>query len=243
MARDRKIPDLADMFKDHDQRIRNLESNNRIIATGIRDGALIIQDASGNTIVELGKASDGNYGVRVNDQAGNPQVRVGQLASGGYGLEAVNNVGALVSLSTLAFGMQGAQASGTMNNGSAVSSTSYITLTDGPSVSVTIGPSKRCMVIFGCSVLFSTAGAFTELPTYLTVLSTGPSGQHANTGDPTALTMTLSSAINFFHNSVGLFYGPNEGIDEAGTWTFVLQARVGNGSAFFGSGSLLVLPY
>lgn len=243
MARDRKIPDLADMFKDHEQRIRNLESNNRIINTGIQDGALIVKDASGNTIVELGKASDGNYGVRVNDQSGNPQVRVGQLNSGGYGIEAINSTGDLVSLSTLAFGIRGQQSPGDMNGGTAVTSTSYLTLPGSPSFTVTIGPSLRCIILVGVGMLRGTLGAFNAITGYTTVRGVGPSGQLTNTGDIVGVAGQFDATMDYFHDGCAAFFSTTEGLNEAGQWTFTLQCRVNAGSIFFGDGTLAVFPY
>lgn len=93
---------IADMSARQGQRISRMERLPRGRTTAvdaanfeIKDGALIIYDGAGNVIVEIGKTSDGRYGLRVNDTTGAAQVRAGQLASTDFGVEAPNGAGVL----------------------------------------------------------------------------------------------------------------------------------------------------
>lgn len=80
----------------------------------ITQGSFQVKDALGRVIVQMGLLPDGKYGLRVNDDQGNAQIRAGELLGGGYGLEAVDETGQLVSLSTLAFGMEAAMQPGSI---------------------------------------------------------------------------------------------------------------------------------
>jgi hypothetical protein len=119
----------------------------------VLEGRLEVIDASGNTIVELGKTSDGRYGLRVNNTTMDPQIRAGELASGGYGLEAVDATNQLVSLSTLAFGIRAALVSAL----GTCSSTTFgnTTGTTGPAVTTIIGPSGRAIVFLSATITCS----------------------------------------------------------------------------------------
>lgn len=115
----------------------------------ITQGSFQVKDALGNVIVRMGLLPDGLYGLRVDDAAGNPQIRAGELAIGGYGLEAVDETGKLVSLSTLAFGMESATEAGSIsvNSSSVIRDPSALALHG-----VQIGTSKRALVILSSQI-------------------------------------------------------------------------------------------
>lgn len=148
----REPADLVQRVIDLEARLSRLERTPKLgtsaIDSGgltINEGALRIQDASGNVIIELGKTSDGRYGLRVNNAGGVAQVRLGELAtgSGAYGLEAISAISGVLSVLPQ-FPVAATSAGGT-NFGS---STSYTdgSAADGPQVSCTIGPSQAAIV-------------------------------------------------------------------------------------------------
>jgi hypothetical protein len=102
----RQPPASADKYiSQQTERIAKLERLPRATTTSvdsanfvIRDGCLQVFDSAGHLIVEIGKTSDGRYGLRVNDTTGAPQVRAGQLASPQYGVEAPNGSGVLTQI-------------------------------------------------------------------------------------------------------------------------------------------------
>lgn len=110
----------------------------------ITDGAVVIKNANGNVIVELGECSDGRHGLQVYKDNGARVARIGELESaGGEGIEFVNDLGQLVRANTLAFGQQ------------AATITPFVAVTTlspawgnfgGPQVTVTVGNSGRALV-------------------------------------------------------------------------------------------------
>lgn len=160
--------DMIEQILALQRRVSELEVSRRAGNTSISEGALEVRDANGNIIVRVGllpggqygvriddpnglpvirvgQLPDGKYGVRVDDSGGNPQIRMGQLVSGGYGLEAINPANnELVSLFTMAFGLQAQFSAGTttQNTGGA-----YVEDPGGLAIrNVPIGSSRRALV-------------------------------------------------------------------------------------------------
>lgn len=72
----------------------------------ITDGAVVIKNSSGDVIVELGECSDGRHGLQVYKDNGTRVVRIGELASSSEeGIELINDIGQLVKLSDVIFGI------------------------------------------------------------------------------------------------------------------------------------------
>lgn len=102
------------------------------------------------------------YGYKVFDADGTLRIVAGQLGDGSYGLAAVNDLGQLVDLATLAFGQRTASVA---VQDATFNTTSYTDLevktaggaaTPGPEVTVTIGQSGRCKVTISAQINFST---------------------------------------------------------------------------------------
>lgn len=118
----------------------------------ITDGRLNIKNAAGQTIVEVGECSDGRHGVLVKKDTGVQVARMGELAAGGHGIEVIDEVtGALVKVSTLAFGVQAAYI-GTAQFLNGTGGAYADLATAGPSVTVTIGNSGRAIVFVSCGI-------------------------------------------------------------------------------------------
>lgn len=199
--------------------------------------AVRVRDTANRSIVELGKASDGRYGLRVNDTAGAAQIRAGELAAGGYGLEAVDAAGKLVKLSALAFGMTVASVPALQST----ASTSYTDLaTVGPSVTVTIGDSGRCLVIVSAHILIGDTDL--SLDGYASFAVSGATSISA--GDANSL-ITGTGIISSQYVGEKLAASrivPLTGLN-AGSHTFTMKYRTSTGTSFFTNRSIAVLPY
>jgi hypothetical protein len=114
-----------------------------------------------NPVLELGKVTGGQIGLRIANLFGDTMVLIGQLDPAGgfgndnYGLAAVDpDTGVLVSLQQLAFGPDGE----TILTLQSTTSTSFGDLTTvGPTVPVTVGPSGRVLVAIGAEINYNTA--------------------------------------------------------------------------------------
>lgn len=106
----------------------------------VTDGAVIIKNALGNKIIEMGECADGRHGLQVYTDAGVRVTRIGELASGSEGIEVISDTGELVRVDTLAFGLTAANNAGAFNTSSAVYTGSS------PGVTVPIGNSGKCAV-------------------------------------------------------------------------------------------------
>lgn len=118
-------------------------------------------DMYSNAVVELGKTSEGTYGLRVGDLFGNTMVLIGQLDPAGgfgsdnYGLAAVDpDNGNLVSLQQLAFGPDGETVT-TLENRTNSSFGDLATV--GPTKTITVGPSGRILISIGCDCNYNTS--------------------------------------------------------------------------------------
>lgn len=233
MSRYRTGEDREDLFKwlaKLNERVNNLESGNRVGFTAVDSGSFVVKDASGNTIVEVGKASDGLFGLTINNQGGDPQIRAGELVSGGHGLEVVNANGKLVKLSTLAFGIR----SENVNNFEGTTSIAFTNLaTIGPIVNnVEIGSSGRCLVIVsarmatnndGGSMSFDISGATTQ----------------AASGTRKLELESITAQANGSMSRVFLVVDLN-----AGLHTFTAKyASISGGTANFADRNLTILPF
>ncbi len=115
--------DLLTQIADLERRIRILESTSRLALSSIKEGALQVLDSNGVVRVKIGK--DGtDYGVKVFDAAGANAVQ----------------------LATLAFGPNYDQ----VDPEESTTSTSFTDLaTVGPTVTATIGPIGKAIVLAG----------------------------------------------------------------------------------------------
>lgn len=196
--------DLFAQLRDLERRLVALERSPQLTQASIKDGALTVFDAAGIARVKIGK--DGtDYGVKIYDAAG------------------VN----AVSLATLAFGQNYAE----VVPEESTTSTSYVDLaTVGPSVSATVGPSGRAIVLGGAYM--------TSTVTNQTVIA-GLKVDAAATFDFAALGNNTSGSIAGDH-SAGVLVG---GLS-AGAHTFKLQylQSLAAATGRFGSRWILVLP-
>lgn len=92
--------DLLERIVRLEERIKHLESGNRIGLTAVdeggidvNDGSIRIKDTTGNVIVEIGQNSDGTIGLEVFDSAGNDIIQLGRTADSRYGLRVNNTSG------------------------------------------------------------------------------------------------------------------------------------------------------
>lgn len=118
-----------------ERQVRELAAARRMEAATIGSGGLTVTDGA----------------IRVLDAGGVLKVQAGKLPDGTYGLAAVNDGGQLVTLSTLAFGLQAAVI--TTQEGR-TSSTLGDLATVGPAVTVTVGETGRCLVMVGCTASY-----------------------------------------------------------------------------------------
>lgn len=117
----------------------------------VEDGSMIVYNASGIKIVEIGECADGRHGVQVYKDNGIRVARIGELESGDEGIEFRSDTGVLVRANTLAFGAAAATDSGI------VSTTLNTFNGNTPSVTVEIGNSGRALVHMGCWIIPSGA--------------------------------------------------------------------------------------
>jgi hypothetical protein len=150
---------LYNFYNEETVRLDSSTANMRVL-----EGRLEIVNRNGEVVVEIGKTTDGRYGLRVNNNVGSPQIRAGELASGGYGLEAIDPGGMLSALSTVIFGPQVDSQDTSTDWGQVTAYTAPGDITwpttgaAGPAVTVTVGTSGRMLVIL--TALASTGGNF-----------------------------------------------------------------------------------
>lgn len=115
----------------------------------ITDGAVIVYNAAGRKIIELGECADGRHGLQVYKDNGTRVTRVGELASGSEGIETISDLGALVRVDTLAFGTKAA----TVTAGQTTTSTSFTDLaTPGPVQNADVGNSGRLLIVVSSGI-------------------------------------------------------------------------------------------
>lgn len=112
----------------------------------INDGALLIRNAAGHVIVEVGECLDGRHGVQVYKDNGQIVARIGELASGSEGIELVNDLNRLVRVSTLAFGTAAATVTTVQDR---IGTAFGDMVTVGPSATVSVGSTLRMIVGVG----------------------------------------------------------------------------------------------
>lgn len=162
----------------------------------IQDGALTIKNSAGTVILEAGECLDGRHGIQVYKDDGTRVARMGELASGDEGIEVISDIGELVRISTLAFGTQAASVA---TNQDRIGTAFGDMITVGPSVTVTIGNTRRMLV--GVSAWCNTGS------------SAGPSiGIAAACGFDVAGPSAYFRAASFFE-SVRVNTNPQSGAD------------------------------
>jgi hypothetical protein len=201
----------------------------------IRDGALLIYNANGNRIVELGECADGRHGLQVYKDNGARVARVGELESGTEGIETIDDFGNLVRISTLAFGTQAANIAFTENR----IGVAYGDLaTPGPVVSVVVGNSRRMIVGVGswCSNAASTVIASAGFDV------AGPGGYFAGASFLRSVGMAGNSGI-VAGGATKLFLV--DGLPQAGTYFIAMKysSQSATQTAQFSDRHLIVMPF
>lgn len=204
MAGQQLPDDLFAWLRDLDRRLVALERSPQLTQASVKDGALTVFDAAGVARVKIGK--DGSdYGVKVFDAAGLNAVTLAQLAF--------------------------AQSFVQVDAAESTTSTTFVDLaTVGPSLTVTVGPSGRAVVL---------GGAFTQC----TVTNqTAVIGLKIDAGAPItfgALSNNTGGALQ-----VSVAAGYLAGGLAAGSHTFKLQYRqtLGGSTATWEARWLMVFP-
>jgi len=232
--------DLFDRLIEMEERIARMERTPSIPNTAIDRGGMTIKDGSGNTVVEVGTTSDGRIGLRINDTSAAPQIRLGQLASSGYGLEIVEpGTSHLVNLATLAFGIRSSNV--VTQESLAGGSSAYTNLaTPGPSVTVDVGDTGRCIVMIGAAI---TPGSGTTA--LMGVDVSGPTNRPAVAGSATdfdgaylfspSSPNTIAAAFSRIQLQEGL---------TPGTYTMMIKYRVaGASTCFWSNRNIVAIPF
>jgi|SRR5882757_4349437 len=174
----------------------------------ITDGAVIVKNANGNVIVELGECSDGRHGLQVYKDNGLRVARIGELESpGGDGIEFVDDAGLLVRANTLAFGIAAA------SNAGGISTFSDVYSAGSPIVqaTVTIGDTGRAIVHIGAWLIMTDAsntsggsmgygisGATTRAVSNIDAISSGLGQQNFGYGRSFLVTGLNPGVTNFY---------------------------------------------
>ena len=201
----------------------------------VTDGALIIYNASGQKILEIGECADGRHGMQVYTDAGVRTARVGELAAGGHGIEVIDEAnGNLVKISTLAFGTKGATVTAAQNIGSNTGGAFVDLATVGPTASnVVIGNSGRCVVLITCGINALSSGGYNA--------GFAISGATTVAAD-VARSVALTGNINFLPSeTIGggwIVTGLN-----SGTHTITVKYASTGSSALFFNRTLVVIPF
>jgi hypothetical protein len=206
-------------------------------------------DMFSNAVVELGRTSEGTYGLRVADLFGETKVRVGQIDPAGgtgsenYGIALENPSGQLVKLEDFIFG----PISNGVNTAQSTSSLSYVDLaTVGPSVTVTIGQTGRAMLILSARIGWSVAddqagGAMGVELTGANVATPGGSGEPGLSKYSEVSTGGAVARADFDYSSFVHFY---EGLTPGETtFTCKYKSLVSGASADFQERKIAILPY
>lgn len=237
----------------------HLEVPKQVQSSDIKDGSLIVYDASGTAVVRLGKLTDGSYGLQllsgatvfsqlsgstldVRDAEGDLRVRIGKDGSD-YDVKVYSTTGTNpVMLSTLAFGLQAATNDATGTRALA----SYGDLTGGgavgPAVTATIGPSGRAVVWFGCEMIIDGNNTVSE------------QGQvsFAVSGATTIAASDARSCSAILQNSTETGIGQWQGTLSrvvvesaltAGSNTFTLKYKTNSGTVSYLSRWIVVQPF
>lgn len=196
----------------------------------ITDGALIIKNASGNKIVEIGECADNRHGIQVYKDNGVRVARIGELASGTEGIEVIDEVtGELVRVSTLAFGT----VAHTISTPESTAVTSFTNLaTVGPFVTVNIGNSGRAIVMISSGINAGAAGGAS-----IGVDIAGPGGWFWGAGG----NRTLS--VEDGNWSLGKSFLVEGLVAGANTFQMKYMNGAGAGSALFYDRHIAVMPY
>lgn len=219
----------------------NWQSNTgKLIVNGnggieINDGRLVVKNASGNTILELGECADGRHGVQVYKDDGTRVARMGELASGAEGIEVVDDLGNLVRVSTLAFGWR-ASSVATAEDRIGVAFGDMITA--GPEVTVTVGNSRQMVVMVGSWCNTTGTGS---LPRAAFQVS-GPSGYFAAASTFRSVSIQGTSGSLSAGASKAFLV---DGLPQAGNYTVRMVYSSGSGTnlAQFADRHLVVMPF
>jgi hypothetical protein len=201
--------------------MRELLAGRRLEAASIGEGGITINGGA----------------LRVVDGTGALVAQVGALGDGSFGVAAINPATSdLVSLTTLAFGMRDQTAGGAIS----VTSTTYVSDASGPQVEVTVGPSRRVLVLVCAEVRIISTGGFPSAEGKMSVNISGPDlnltlGDGAGPSHSGAATTGTTS-------TVFAVIGPSV-IPAAGTYTIAARYRVNGGEASIQNRKIVALPY
>lgn len=221
----------------------------------VTDGRFLVRDSSNAIIMEIGKrVTDpaGGYGLTVFDpnNAGQVVLRMGRIADPNYnyGMEARNNSGQLVSMQTLAFGIQAATG---FPGATQIFTDTFTDLGGVPFyVDVTVGTSGKCIIIFGAmmqqisnvlsyggSVSFAVSGATTIAVDTNRVLRLGQTDNGINSGANYSNNMSVRSS------AIELLTGLNPGVNRISLKFKCDASHPGTSWVYFNSASIVAIPY
>lgn len=225
------------MLGDLMARLSRIEHSPQIGSTTISNGALIITDAAGNSLIYLGQLPDATYGLAVYDPAGhqllkldatglaqfdtaaNPRTKLGLLPNNDYGLASYSR--ANDNTYTEILPAKSASVPGILSTNSA----SYVNL-GGPSVTATVGATGNVLLTASSRIAITADNGWVGIsidggaPSDLLVAGIGT----GNILEATALTEIIT----------GL---------SAGNHTFQMWYRVsGTATANFSANNLVVTP-
>jgi hypothetical protein len=224
----------------------------------LNEGALRVKDGSGRVIIEMGKRTTdtfGGYGLTVFDPSAGtnvPAIRIGQIndPNSSYGMEVVNVLGKLVTLSTLAFGIQAATA---FPGATVTRLDSFADLpgqAPGPTVDVVVGNSGRCILIWGAlmqqfstnpsyggSISFQVTGATSLSPSNDRMLTFGQSDNGISSGG------SFSNNLSFKADTSYLLTGLNPGLHHITLKYQVDASHPGTSEVYWSNCTLIAIPY
>lgn len=201
----------------------------------IQDGRMVIKNGLGQVIVEIGECADGRHGVQVYKDNGTRVARIGELASSvDEGIELLNDVGNLVRLSNVVFGISSDYNVSTAN----VSGTgAWVDLTgqpNSPTCQAVIGNTGKAIVLVGAS-LISSNGLYIGM----SVRIDGPGGYVRNPDTLDSLAASGPAGAVLHEGSRAFLF---DGLP-AGTCTFTAKYWSSGGTGQAGVRTIAVLPY
>lgn len=198
--------------------------------------------------VEIGNTTDDTWGVKVQNLFGETMVRMGELVPNGdghsdYGLAAVDpDTGLMVSLSTLAFGMEASDVSSAIF----INNTSYAPHAAGPTLfNVRVGPTRRCLILISGAINYDY-----DVPTgtrtgYMSVRvwESGPTGALIYPGGDNFALYWAGDGASFLGMNASrmVFLGPSY-LPHEGEYDIEIVYR-SSGPMSFANRQLVVMPF
>lgn len=188
-------------MREIEQRLRIIENAPKLQNSSVTNGTTTVLDGSGVT-----------------------RTRFGLLSDGSYGLEVMNPSGQLVNLANSVFPVT-ATWTPTQN----VTATTPTALPNGPSVSITVGPSGRAMVQCTADIGLNTTGQTAYI-----------GFTNATTGNQLSGWLSVSATVLIAGTAGRPIY--LSGLPQ-GTNTFTATAYVSTGNANFSAATIVAIPY